>query len=91
MENYSGYDRDSREYLSASQSAIVPDVAARVTHSTSSNRDPSPVEKPLASSLSDPHPVDRFEQLAAQLTHESQTKLKSFVLWLSKRKGEEIT
>lgn len=91
MENYAGYDRDSRQYLSASKSAIVPDAAAQGTPSTSFNRDPSPLEKPLESSLPDPRPVDRFEQLVAQLTHESQTKLKSFVLWLGKRQGEEIT
>ena len=91
LENYAGYDRDSREYLSASKSAIVPDAANQVAHLKSPSSDPSPVDKPLESPLPDPSSVDQFEQLAAQLTHESQTKLKSFVLWLSKRKGEEIT
>ena len=91
LENYSGYDRDSREYLSASKSAIVPDAANQVAHLKSPSSDPSPVDKPLESPLPDPSSVDQFEQLAAQLTHESQVKLKSFVLWLSKRKGEEIT
>ena len=91
LENYAGYDRDSREYLSPVRSAIVPDATNQVAHSRSPHRDPSPVEKPLEPALPDPSSIDRFEQLAAQLTHESQTKLKSFVLWLSKRKGEEIT
>jgi|GEM_PF-964148 len=91
MENYAGYDRDSREYLSPVRSAIVPDATNQVAHSRSPHRDPSSVEKPLEPALPDPSSIDRFEQLAAQLTHESQTKLKSFVLWLSKRKGEEIT
>ena len=93
LENYAGYDRDSREYLSPAKSAIVPDAANQVTHSKSFNRNPSPVEKLLEPALADPRPVDRFEQLAAHLTHESQTELKSFVLWLStsKRRGEEIT
>ena len=91
LENYAGYDRDSREYLSASKSAIVPDATNQMAHSRSPHRDPSSVEKPLEPALPDPNSIDRFEQLAAQLTHESQTKLKSFVLWLSKRKGEEIT
>jgi len=91
LENYAGYDRDSREYLSPVRSAIVPDATNQVAHSRSPHRDPSSVEKPLEPALPDPSSIDRFEQLAAQLTHESQTKLKSFVLWLSKRKGEEIT
>jgi hypothetical protein len=91
MENYAGYDRDSRQYLSASKSAIVPDAAGQVAHSTRFKGDPSPVEKPPEPSLPDPRSADRFEQLAAQLNHESQAKLKSFVLWLGKRQGEEIT
>ena len=62
-----------------------------MAHSTHPHRDPSPVEKPLELALPDPSSIDRFEQMSAQLTQESQTKLKSFVLWLGKRQGEEIT
>ncbi len=91
LENYAGYDRDSRQYLAASKSAIVPDAANQGARSRSPHPDPPPVEKPLNPALPDPSSIDRFEQLAAQLTHESQTKLKSFVLWLGKRQGEEIT
>jgi hypothetical protein len=38
-----------------------------------------------------PDETDRFSRFAASLTHESQTNLKAFVLWLSARKNQEIT
>ena len=87
LENYAGYDRDSRSYLPQSKSLSAPSSGSSLT--------PSSIETPPESSLPDPSSVpssvDRFEQLTAQLTHDSQAKLKSFVLWLSKRRGEEIT
>jgi len=79
LENFTTWNRDERSVISqpSAQEAQIAAVERAVGQSN-----------PLTGSITK---EDRFSRLLDKLTDESQADLRSFVEWLSKRQGEEIT
>lgn len=87
LENYSAYDRDSGKVIRPMPLGSNPSEGDRLAEQLKTE-----VAKRIAPTEAiTQHSPDRFEQLSSLLTHESQANLKSFVLWLRERKGQEIT
>lgn len=79
LENFSTWNRDERVTISK-PSTKEAQIAALERAVGQSN--------PLTGTITK---EDRFSRLLDKLTDESQADLKSFVEWLSKRQGQEIT
>jgi hypothetical protein len=79
LENFSTWNRDERSVIPkpSSKDAQIAALERAVGQSN-----------PLTGTLTK---EDRFSRLLEKLTDESQSDLKSFVEWLSKRQGQEIT
>jgi len=79
LENFSTWNRDERSVISkvSSKDAQIAALERAVGQSN-----------PLTGTITK---EDRFSRLLDKLTDESQAYLKSFVEWLSKRQGQEIT
>jgi len=79
LENFSTWNRDERSVIPkpSSKDAQIAALERAVGQSS-----------PLTGTLTK---EDRFSRLLEKLTDESQSDLKSFVEWLSKRQGQEIT
>ncbi|MBW4444389.1 MAG: type IV secretory system conjugative DNA transfer family protein [Plectolyngbya sp. WJT66-NPBG17] len=87
LENHSSYDRDSGKVIRQTPVGQNPSEGDRLAEQLKSE-----VARMATSTVQNGlQMADRFEQFAALLTHESQSELKSFVLWLRDRKGQEIS
>lgn len=86
LENYSSYDRDSGNVIQKMPLGSNPSEGDRLAAQLKTE-----LAKRSTAVDSLQQAADRFEQFAALLNHESQAQLKSFVLWLRDRKGQEIS
>jgi hypothetical protein len=79
LENFSTWNRDERSVIAkpTDKESQIADLERAVGQSN-----------PLTGTIMK---EDRFSRLLNKLTNESQADLKSFVEWLSKRQGQEIT
>ncbi|MBW4524105.1 MAG: type IV secretory system conjugative DNA transfer family protein [Phormidium tanganyikae FI6-MK23] len=87
LENHASYDRDSGKVIRQNPVGRNPSEGDLLAEQLKTEV----AKLTVPTAQVEPQSLDLFEQFAALLTHESQSELKSFVLWLRDRKGQEIS
>ena len=82
-ENYSAFNRDTGKIIQQMPLGSNPSEGDILAHELNRKIQTMSVSSPAESGV--------FSEFADTLNHESQASLKSFVLWLGKRQGEEVS